>query len=133
MSNLLKDLLAELKAQEDGSVDKTAAAPNEAPTVESQNADILETSQAMMAKIDNFLQQVNGMGQDSSQDPNADPSASGAVNPNGASDPNAAAGGSSVHLEVPAGMTVKLASVEPIDSDSALRTIVGLLPSYFEA
>ena len=127
MSNILKELLDELKA---GGLDKTAA-PNEAPSVEQQNADILETSQAVIAKIDNFLQQAGG----GEQDPNQDPQGAGAgpVSPETGGDPNnpESAGNASVHLEVPAGMSVKLASVNPVDSESALRTIIGLVPSYF--
>ena len=68
MTNLLKELLQELKDQEAGTINKTAAAPNEPLSPEQQNADVLESSQAMLAKIDNFLQQVNGMGQDNSQE-----------------------------------------------------------------
>ena len=133
MSNLLKELLEEVRLHEGDGVSKLAAAPNEAPTPEQQNADILETSQAMMAKIDNFVQQANGMGQDSSMDPQA--TGDGSASPMTGGDPNdqGAAGSSSVKLEVPAGMSVKLASVNPTDSDSALRTIVGLVPTYFEA
>jgi hypothetical protein len=134
MSNLLKELLAEVKAS---GFDKQAEAPQEAASPEQQNADILETSQAMISKIDSFLQQVNGGGVDSSQDPQG---AAAGVDPNdpnaGAVDPNNpdAAGqtsGNSVHIEVPAGMSVKLASCNPVDTDSALRTIVGLVPTYF--
>jgi len=133
MSNLLAELLKEVREQENGSVVKIATAPNEPASVEQQNADILESSQAMMAKIDNFMQNINGMGQDTSMDPQGTgggSTASGAIG-----DPNdqSGAGSSSVKLEVPAGMSVKLASVNPVDSDSALRTIVGLVPTYFEA
>jgi hypothetical protein len=128
MSNLLKELLAEVKA---GGFDKKADAPQEAPSPEQQNADILETSQATISKIDNFLQQVNGGGIDSSQDPQgAGGGPSADMTTGDANDPSQA-GNSSVHIEVPAGMSVKLASCDPIDSDSALRTIVGLLPTYF--
>ena len=55
MSNLLKELLAEIKA---GGFDKIADAPQEAASPEQQNADILETSQATISKIDSFLQQI---------------------------------------------------------------------------
>ena len=134
MSNLLSTLLAEVKSEVEGKVVKTAAAPNEAPTLEQQNADVLETSQAMIAKIDKFMQQV-GMGGDGA-DPNQQQATGGdGTIPDGATggDPNApvATGASSVNIEVPAGMSVKLASCEPVDSDTALRTIIGLIPSYF--
>ena len=90
MSNLLKELLAEVKAG-DG-IQKNATAPNESPTVEEQNADILETSQAMIAKIDNFLQQANGGGEDLGGGPNT---SAGNPNPVTDGDPTqgAAAGG----------------------------------------
>lgn len=128
MSSLLKELLDEVKAND--SIVKNATAPNEAPTIEGQNSDILETSQAMIAKIDNFLQQISGGGEDLGGGPNT---SAGNPNPVTDSDPNlgAGTGASSVTLEVPAGMSVKLASVNPIDSDSAIRAIVGLVPSYF--
>ena len=133
MSSLLKSLLDEVRAQEGGGVTKIATAPNEAPTVEQQNADILETSQAMISKIDNFLQQSGGAGQDPSQDPQATGGNGGNPDPVTGGDPNdaSATGSSSVTLEVPAGMSVKLASVNPVDGDSALRAIIGFVPSYF--
>jgi hypothetical protein len=133
MSNLLAQLLQDVKDGENTGLGKTAAAPNEPPTPEQQNADILETSQAMMAKIDNFIQQSQGMGQDSSMDPQA--TGGGNASPMTSGDPNdqSGAGSSTVKLEVPAGMSVKLASINPVDSNSALRTIVGLVPTYFEA
>ena len=130
MSNILKDLLEELKSDK---LNKTASAPNEPQSPEQQNADVLETSQAMIAKIDNFLQQIGG----ASADPNLESQGTGndGLQPDGTTggDPNDPTnqGGSSVHIEVPAGMSVKLASCDPVDSDSALRTIIGILPSYF--
>jgi len=129
MSNLLKELLAEIKA---GGFDKIADAPQEAASPEQQNADILETSQATISKIDSFLQQVNGGGLDSSQDPQSG-AGGGPAGDATTGDPNnpGDAGNSSVHIEVPAGMSVKLAACNPVDSDSALRAIVGLVPTYF--
>lgn len=128
MSNLLKALLEEVRA---GELEKKADAPQEAPSPEQQNADILESSQAMISKIDSFLQQVNGGGLDASQDPAAAGGGPAADATTGDPGDPAQAGNSSVHIEVPAGMSVKLASVNPIDSDSALRTIIGLIPVYF--
>lgn len=130
MTNLLKELLQELKDQEAGTI-KTAAAPNEPLSPEQQNADVLESSQAMLAKIDNFLQQVNGMGQDNSQETQDTQGTGGGVGNPGDPNDQGATGAPTVKLEVPAGMSVKLASCDPIDSESALRTIVGLVPSYF--
>ena len=131
MTNLLKELLQELKDQEAGTINKTAAAPNEPLSPEQQNADVLESSQAMLAKIDNFLQQVNGMGQDNSQETQDTQGTGGGVGNPGDPNDQGATGAPTVKLEVPAGMSVKLASCDPIDSESALRTIVGLVPSYF--
>ena len=134
MSNLLASLLLEVHNEVAGKVVKTAAAPNEAPTLEAQNADVLETSQAMIQKIDNFMQQV-GMGGEGA-DPNQQQATGGdgsLPDPATGGDPNAqaATGATSVNIEVPAGMSVKLASCDPINSDTALRTIIGLIPSYF--
>jgi hypothetical protein len=139
MSNLLATLLLEVQNEVAGKVVKTAAAPNEAPTLEAQNADVLEMSQAMIEKIDNFMQQVGmgGAGADPNQDPNQQAAAAGGdgtqVDPAMGGDPNAqvAPAAASVNIEVPAGMSVKLASCDPIDSNTALRTIIGLIPSYF--
>jgi len=134
MSDLLKQLLAEAKEAE---VVKTAEAPNEAPSAEQQNADVLETSQAMISKIDNFIQQATGSGGGDNANVDGQQQAVGGQVDGGAAsttgDPNdpTQAGNATVKLEVPAGMTVKLGSCDPVNSDTAIRTIISLMPSYF--
>lgn len=126
MSNLLKQLLEEVR----GGLNKTAEAPNEMVQPGQGNPDILEVSNETVAKIDNFIQQIQGMGP---IDQGGQPGTGNGENDGAIVDPTNGGGtGSSVHLEVPAGMSVKLASCDPTDSDSAIKTIIGLVPSYFE-
>jgi hypothetical protein len=134
MSDLLKQLLAEAREEQ---VEKIAEAPNEAPSTEQQNADVLETSQAMISKIDNFIQQATGGGGNTAGQVEGQTEATGGQVDGGAvsttGDPNdpTQAGNATVKLEVPAGMTVKLGSCDPVNSDTAIRTIISLMPSYF--
>jgi len=127
MSALFNALLDEVR---NSSMNKIAAAPVEPPSPDQQNSDILEMSQATISKIDSFMSQVGGMGQDLSQEDHTQNN----QNPNDGQNADGNAPNQSnsqtVRFEVPAGVSVKVAS-EITDANSALATIISLTSAYF--
>lgn len=123
MNSFLSKLLASMR--EEQGVEKTATAPTEPTTaVDPNQQDVLAVAGDVTARIGNFLQagqlQAEPAGAATPDGVQVDPSmqdASGSGN--GPS--------TRVQLEIPQGMTIKLAG-EITNREDALKLIVGLLP-----
>jgi len=133
LSKLLDQMRSEM------ALEKTAAAPNEPAQGESQqNADPLTMAGDVLAKITNFLQAGQGqvdpagaVAQDPSQQQQTqvDPATGQPVAaPAGA--PGMGGGVSRVSLEIPEGMTIKVAS-EIKTREEAVRFLLAFSPEAF--
>lgn len=124
MSSKLADLLAEMR--QESALDKTALAPDE-PTVNDsqQNSDPLAIANDIVVRIGNFLQAGQG------------PTASATVTPttpqqgdNQAGLEDGTGGTSKVQLEIPQGMTIKVAS-DIVTREEAVRFLLAVMPEAF--
>jgi len=124
MANQLADLLRQMR--EDGEFNKTAVAPSE-PTAgdAQQNSDPLAMASDVTTRIGNFLQA--GQGQ---VDPAGVTESTPQQGENQAGMSDGTGGTSRVQLEIPQGMTIKVAS-EIKTREEAVRFLLTTLPSAF--
>ena len=124
MANRLAELLAEMR--EENSIEKKAVAPNE-PTAgdTQQNSDPLAMASDVVTRIGSFLQA--GQGQ-------VDPAGVTETTPqqgdNQAGMADGTGGTSKVQLEIPQGMTIKVAS-EITTREEAIRFLLTTIPEAF--
>lgn len=131
MTSELSNLLARMRAE--SAIEKIAAAPSEPAQGEAQqNADPLSMAGDLLAKITNFLQAGQGQVDPAGADAGGQPQQQGQpqMDPNGQPMPQQGGGVSRVSLEIPEGMTIKVAS-EITTRDQAVRFLLAAIPDAF--